>query len=1041
LEKNKITIHQAFYGEVNRSHSCIKQTIADTDLTSFLIAFTDRPAALPPGFSLAPYLSGSAYSKYYILTKTFPDLTASRSGMVFTHALILDIADVIFISNLQNILPFFVESPDNKNDELMELQIDRTGTNYIPERKFQPKYIQQTISAYIRGTKPILFSGDNQTFSKVLEPIWHSPNLESRKKLKFRTSFTPSDLENVDDLTIVSIQKDFLSKWQGHAIIRGDDNEEIEITSYSEAAFLGYKEGNPFYIFLVELNINLADIQNFEQYERLYKNYISIDEIDDANIIRQDIRILTKISPSNNDGDRIKKRFIERLSTLIEIKKDANLKALRNIEWAAFKNGNEKGKQIVSQFIEREFENPKQEQLQILSELIDLSVNEIRKNWWHNSITETINAIFKNKGKQALICIWQLIDISESTLKNIVAVVGNTKDCDVILRGSLPDKLKIDTYKTLMSISRKRDWYLLHADILLKQFAPEIALEKQLEVEQKLSLSNSIGVNYLSEKLLPESLISVTLKLCDDKLIDLSVKSIIKHAEVLKKLDLSFSCWLDIWTSVVIKTKNIFNSLEGKEQKTVFSILDLILKGKRVNNYILELISDTPFSDISEYKSRDKVWSVLPHSTKEKFLISTTQSVLEMLLLGKIQVNSIELEIYNNITSDSYMTKFLSEHRNNIDPIITVYENFTNLRDVFLADYINYYRDAISDMQAERLGRLVLSNGFKKSARSIYDKAKYNRSFNTACEICEELIDFNWLESMWGTVFARREPHRSEPIFHASLTSEQMIRKELPTVVILTAINEEYKAVRNHLTEIVEADQNDTAYEAGIFEFNGMEIAKVFIRECGAKNTTASQEAERAIHYFTPNIMLFVGIAGSRKPNDFSIGDVIFPEKVYSYEGGRSEKNAFVARPDAAFMSYPLMEIAKKERRKENWKHFIKGTWDQDVKADLGVIASGEVLVEHYDSGIGKIITKHYNDTSAVEMEGFGFAKAANRQGRGTSNMLIGVVRGISDVIEQPSKKKETANVDRRPPNAKQIASDTAAAFAYWLIFKLYEST
>jgi nucleoside phosphorylase len=133
------------------------------------------------------------------------------------------------------------------------------------------------------------------------------------------------------------------------------------------------------------------------------------------------------------------------------------------------------------------------------------------------------------------------------------------------------------------------------------------------------------------------------------------------------------------------------------------------------------------------------------------------------------------------------------------------------------------------------------------------------------------------------------------------------------------------------------------------------------------------------------------------------------------------------------------METAKKERRKEDWKALIKGNWDTEVKADLGVIASGEQVVEHYNSDIGKILTEHYNDTSAVEMEGFGFAKAANRQGRETSKVLIGIVRGISDIIEQPSKKKKNKDNDRRPSNAKQIASDTAAAFAFWLILKTYE--
>jgi Na+-transporting methylmalonyl-CoA/oxaloacetate decarboxylase gamma subunit len=88
-------------------------------------------------------------------------------------------------------------------------------------------------------------------------------------------------------------------------------------------------------------------------------------------------------------------------------------------------------------------------------------------------------------------------------------------------------------------------------------------------------------------------------------------------------------------------------------------------------------------------------------------------------------------------------------------------------------------------------------------------------------------------------------------------------------------------------------------------------------------------------------------------------------------------------------------------------------------------------------------------------MEGFGFAKAASNQGRGTSNILVGVVRGISDIIGQPQteeekkkedEKKEKEEADNtkkkiketRPKKTKELASATASAFTFWLLYKLY---
>jgi nucleoside phosphorylase len=265
--------------------------------------------------------------------------------------------------------------------------------------------------------------------------------------------------------------------------------------------------------------------------------------------------------------------------------------------------------------------------------------------------------------------------------------------------------------------------------------------------------------------------------------------------------------------------------------------------------------------------------------------------------------------------------------------------------------------------------------------------------------------------------------------------------KELPIVVILTALQEEYLAVRAHLNGTVDATKDGTSYEKGIFEYDGKPIANVIIRECGQRNPNASQETERAIWNFTPQFMLFVGIAGSLKPNDFSIGDVIFPEHIHYYEGGKSEVDGYKARPDGQKPTYTLMELAKRERNKTDWKALIKGEWDLNVKAKLGIIACGEQVVEHRNSDIGKILGVNYNDTSAIEMEGFGFLNAAFKQGHEKTIKFIGVVRGISDIVGQSLDNSTESNVDRRPASAKQVACDTATAFAFWLIYKTYEKS
>ncbi|MCB9304060.1 MAG: hypothetical protein H6566_25775 [Lewinellaceae bacterium] len=1032
---SRIQIHQAFYGEVNRAHSRIHQTIDDPELTSFLIRFTDRPGALTPGVELKPYLSGSSFGDYYIFTKTFPDPFASRSGMVITHCLITEINSLREINYLADVYKHFISQVPEVRNNLTPLEINLESSDLTDEIE-QPIYIQKALSAFIKGNLPILFTGQLDSFATVLQKLWNSPTKALRETIKFRVSFAPADISDSNDLTIVLIQDELLAKWQSSDIINDNEQTLIEITSHSEALFLGNQKENPFYIFLESLDANLNDINTYVQGDLLYTDFVSLENLKDTDVLRRDIRILTKLSPNRNSGKSIKSRFIEKLKEFVVSGIETNAKGLRNIQWHSFDKGEEIGKTLVAGIIENSLNDSKHQHTEKLAEIAQLSVNEPNKNWWHLAVEKAFKANTSRDKAVIQKSIWRLLLYSKKCLKNISSFLSSDEAAESILRKYLPVDIKPENGKDILPILQKRKWYLLHAEILLKIYSLPKVIEQQLVIEKSLPFEDSIGVKYILRKTSDAKLLTITLESCNEKLITELTDRILKNETLLKKIDLNVSCWLNIWTAVLGKKQNFQYGIKGKEVTIVCCVLDLASDGNTIQHLVFDLIAKTEFSDISSYKNRYNVWEFIPISSRDRFIESTTKSVVQNLLQDEIEASSIEPVLKDQITSTRFMSSFLSLYKSNIDPVLKIFESFPNLPDNFLSDYIYYYKSQITKNQSRRLGSLILSRNYATSARNVYDKSRYYISFTLAYELCKDLVKLNWWESIWPTPVQKQTSnyYNMEESKKTKLTPIE----SLPTIVILTAIQEEYIAVKSFLKEVVEADRDDTTYEVGIFNLYDKDIAKVIIRECGAKNTIASQETERAIRNFQPSAIFFVGIAGSRKPNDFSLGDVIFPEKIYSYEGGKSEKETFSTRPDLAGTTFTLNEIAKKERRKNDWKAIIKNGWPTEVKANLGVIASGEKLIEHYESDIGRILTEHYNDTSAVEMEGFGFAKAATRQGRSASQMMIGVVRGISDIIEQPNEKKKGKESDRRPDNAKQFASDTAAAFTYWLIFKAF---
>jgi tetratricopeptide (TPR) repeat protein/nucleoside phosphorylase len=241
----------------------------------------------------------------------------------------------------------------------------------------------------------------------------------------------------------------------------------------------------------------------------------------------------------------------------------------------------------------------------------------------------------------------------------------------------------------------------------------------------------------------------------------------------------------------------------------------------------------------------------------------------------------------------------------------------------------------------------------------------------------------------------------------------------MPCAVILTALPVEYLAVRAHLSDLQEEmHPQETIYERGRFAAAG-QVWGVGIVEIGPGNVGAALEAERAIAYFNPDIILFVGVAGGIK--DVAIGDVVASTKVYGYESGKAEQR-FKPRPEIGWSAYNLEQRARAEARKEDWLKRLAVVPERTPCVIVGPIAAGEKVVASTESDVFQFLREHYGDAIAVEMEGLGFLEAA----RANQRVSAMVVRGISDQINYKTEADQGGSQD--------VAARHASAFAFELI-------
>ena len=246
-----------------------------------------------------------------------------------------------------------------------------------------------------------------------------------------------------------------------------------------------------------------------------------------------------------------------------------------------------------------------------------------------------------------------------------------------------------------------------------------------------------------------------------------------------------------------------------------------------------------------------------------------------------------------------------------------------------------------------------------------------------------------------------------------------------PRAVILTALPVEYETVRAYLKDTREKIHEGTIYELGHFQ-SGDQFWEVAIAEIGMSNPIAASAAERAIAYFKPQLVLFVGVAGGLK--DVQLGDVVAANKVYGFEYGKVEDTGFKTRPSVYNSTYALDQRARAVARRQDWlKRVLIPLSDPAPKALVGPIAAGEKVLTSTSSELWNLIKQSYGDALAVEMEGYGFLAALHTNQR----VEALIVRGISDLIDG---KREADSAD-----FQAVAAQNASAFAFEVLAKLGE--
>src|SRR6478609_2507070 len=96
------------------------------EVASELTSRLDLPDTSPFGVVWSPYLTGFPLGKYYVLARTMIDNYAPRAGMVFTHALIASVDEMVEFDDLDRLVSLLPSEPI-KDRILTQIDIEPSG--------------------------------------------------------------------------------------------------------------------------------------------------------------------------------------------------------------------------------------------------------------------------------------------------------------------------------------------------------------------------------------------------------------------------------------------------------------------------------------------------------------------------------------------------------------------------------------------------------------------------------------------------------------------------------------------------------------------------------------------------------------------------------------------------------------------------------------------------------------------------------------------------------------------------------------------------
>ena len=391
-------IEQALYGDSRGGHSLLVSS-AHEEVSTRIIQRLDLPDTAPPGVDWSPFLRGFPHEDKYVLSRTFQDTSASRSGMVFSHALLAPLDELAETRNLEPLLRLLARS-DRQRPSATTVQIVRAEVS-VPTA---PDLIDTADVLGSSGRLPAVRLG-RLGFDDLVVALWAHLAPELRRRFAFRLSFGPHDLVETLKPALVCTPPSMAGRWSEYRVIPSTERQEPR--SLAAAILTGHGKAAPLTKFMREMGVTPTSFPDLRLSEEAYRLDIGESTLEQHIGV---IRLIARLSPDPNAGKAEKDVLVRRLCDVLSGARANDILLLRNIRLTAYPSPNRVWKALEQWVAENSY--ALDQDIETLSVVGDATTSDTTVEGWRNAVRSGVPLAARSATSGFPRAFWRWLELS-----------------------------------------------------------------------------------------------------------------------------------------------------------------------------------------------------------------------------------------------------------------------------------------------------------------------------------------------------------------------------------------------------------------------------------------------------------------------------------------------------------------------------------------------------------------------------------------------------------------------------------------------------